>query len=301
MISPPLLRTGDKIGLVATGRKVCSQDIETACATLASWGLEVIRSPNLHSNAHQYLAGSDAQRLADFQQLLNNPEIKAVICARGGYGTTRILDDLDFSALITNPKWIVGFSDITAFHLKLHKLGIKSIHSTMPIVFAKSDSGPSVESLRSALFTNGTRISAQPNKSNKYGKATGQVMGGNLSLIVDAIGTSNDPDTSGKILVLEEVDEYSYRIDRMLVHLKRSGKLDHIAGMVIGHMTDIKETELSFGETIENIVLTKTSKQKYPIAFNFPIGHQNPNLAWVHGSVMTLNVTETGAELAPVP
>ncbi len=297
MVSPPLLQSGDKIGIVATGRRVCAQDIESACRTFVDWGLDVICAPNLHSNDHSYLAGSDEQRMSDLQELLNSSEIRAIICARGGYGTTRIVDDLDFSALITNPKWIVGFSDVTALHLRLHKLGIKSIHSTMPIFFSRSDSGPSVESLRQTLFAGINTISAEHNSSNRYGKATGPVIGGNLSLIADAIGTSDDPDTAGKILILEEVDEYSYRIDRMLMHLKRAGKLDGLAGLVIGHMTDIKEPELAFGETIENIVLNKTLQLNYPIAFNFPIGHENPNLAWVHGSLMTLDVTATGAQL----
>jgi muramoyltetrapeptide carboxypeptidase len=297
MVSPPLLQSGDKIGIVATGRRVCGQDIESACDTFVDWGLDVICTPNLYSTDHSYLAGSDAQRMSDLQQLLNSPEIRAIICARGGYGTTRIVDDLDFSALITNPKWIVGFSDVTALHLRLYKLGIKSIHSTMPIFFSRSDSVPSVESLRQTLFAGINTIAAAPNSSNRYGKATGQIIGGNLSLIADAIGTSDDPDTAGKILILEEVDEYSYRIDRMLMHLKRAGKLDNLAGMVIGHMTDIKEPELAFGETIENIVLNKTLQLNYPIAFDFPIGHENPNLAWVHGALMTLDVTASGAQL----
>ena len=241
-----------------------------------------------------------SERLSDFQQMIDNPDIKAIVCARGGYGTTRIIDALDFSSLYKNPKWIVGFSDVTALHLKLFKVGIKSVHGTMPLLFSNAENNSSIESLRRSLVGESEVITSSPNPLNKFGKATAPIMGGNLSLIVDSIGTSTDPDTNGKILVLEEIDEYKYKIDRMLMHLKRSGKLDNLAGLIVGHMTDIKDPEIPFGETIEEIVVSKTTKKNYPIAFNFPIGHENPNLAWVHGSVMTLNVTEAGAQLLPI-
>ncbi len=300
MISPPLLSTGDKIGITATGRKVSAKDVEIAYTFFRSWGLEVITAPNLHSTAHAYLAGSDAERLTDFQQFIDSPDIKAIVCARGGYGTTRILDRLDFTSLYKTPKWIIGFSDVTALHLKLFKLGIKSIHGTMPILFPRVENAESIESLQGSLTGESVFISASPNKSNRTGKATAPVIGGNLSLIVDAIGTSSDPDTNGKILILEEVDEYKYKVDRMFMHLKRAGKLDNLSGLIIGHMTDIKDSDLSFGETLEEIVLKKVFQKNYPVAFNFPIGHQYPNLAWVHGSVMTMNVAETGSQLMPV-
>ena len=300
MINPPLLKSGDKIGIVATGRKVNASNIESSRKIFASWGVEVLMSPNLHSNQHNYLAGSVLERLSDFQQMIDNPDIKAIVCARGGYGTTRIIDGLDFSSLYKNPKWIVGFSDVTALHLKLFKVGLKSIHGTMPLLFSNAESNSSIESLRRSLIGESDVITSRPNPLNRFGKATAQIMGGNLSLIVDSIGTSADPDTNGKILVLEEIDEYKYKIDRMLTHLKRSGKLDYLAGLIVGHMTDIKDPEIPFGETIEEIVVSKTTKKNFPIAFNFPIGHENPNLAWVHGSVMTLNVTKAGAQLLPI-
>jgi muramoyltetrapeptide carboxypeptidase len=300
MISPPLLNKGDKIGITATGRKVSAKDVEIAYTFFRSWGLEVITAPNLHSNAHTYLAGSDAERLQDFQQLIDDPDIKAIVCARGGYGTTRILDQLDFTSLYKTPKWIIGFSDVTALHLKLFKLGIKSIHGTMPILFPKVENADSIESLKGSLTGESILISATSSKSNRLGKTTAPVIGGNLSLVVDAIGTSSDPDTNGKILILEEIDEYKYKVDRMFMHLKRSGKLDNLSGLIIGHMTDIKDSDLSFGETLEEIVLSKISQKNYPLAFNFPIGHQYPNLAWVHGSVMTLNVTDSESQLMPL-
>ena len=297
MIRPPSLKVGDKIGITAPGRKISTADVKIAVDLMQLWETEVVHAPNLFSNAHGYLAGSDAERITDLQQFVDDPEIKAIICARGGYGTTRILDKIDFSSLLRNPKWIVGFRDVTAMHLRLAKLGINSIHGTMPILFGHPDSRASVESLWATLKGDQPQISAPPDIINKHGEATGPVIGGNLSLIVDAIGTSNDPDTAGKILVLEEIDEYTYKIDRMLMHLKRSGKLDRLAGLIIGHMTDIKEPELPFGQSIKDIVLEKTSDQQYPLAFNFPIGHENPNLAWVHGASMTLSVTEKGSLL----
>jgi muramoyltetrapeptide carboxypeptidase len=299
MITPPFLKPGDKIGIVAPGRKISVEEVGAALTIIRGWGVNVNCSPNLFSKAHGYLAGSDHERISDIQQFVNDPDIKAIICARGGYGTTRILDDIDLSPLLKNPKWIVGFSDVTALHLRLSKLGISSIHATMPIFFPRPASGQSVESLWATLKGDKPGIFASPDKMNNYGEAIGQVIGGNLSLIVDAIGTSNDPDTAGKILVLEEIDEYTYKVDRMLMHLKRSGKFDNLAGLVIGHMTDIKEPELPFGQSIKDIILEKISGRTYPVAFNFPIGHENPNLAWIHGSVMTLNVTVHGSQLEP--
>ena len=299
MITPPYLKAGDKVGIAAPGRKISEDDFKAAAEIMGSWGVEVVPSGNLFSGAHGYLAGSDIERLNDFQNFIDDPDIKAIICARGGYGTTRILDDINFSRLQKNPKWIVGFSDITAMHLRLAKLGISSIHATMPVLFPRSDSRPSVESLWSALKGDQKVLFVPPDKTNRHGVATGQVIGGNLSLIADAAGTSNDPDTSGKILVLEEIDEYTYKIDRMLMHLKRSRKLDDLAGLVIGHMTDIKEPELPFGQTVREIIMEKVSDRRYPVSFNFPIGHENPNLAWIHGSLMSLTVAENGSQLAP--
>lgn len=290
MIKPDSLKIGDKVGVVATGRKVLFQDVEAAEKLFISWGLKVEFSPNLFSNNHPYLAATDEQRLNDLQSMLDDRGIKAIICVRGGYGTTRIIDRLDFTAFQERPKWIAGFSDITALHLKLFQLGIESIHSTMPILFSKPESFSSIVSLREILFGINTSINAEANKNNRPGKSTGQVIGGNLSLLVDSLATLCEPDFDAKILVMEEIDEYLYKIDRMLMQLKRAGKLDKLGGLVVGHMTDIKDTDPGFGETIEEVILSKVKDFDYPVAFNFPIGHENPNLAWRHGSVMTLTV-----------
>lgn len=298
MIRP--LKAGDKIGIVAPGRKVKRYDVDAAEEIFSSWGLRVVFSDNLFSNSHSYLAGSDTERLEDFQLMLSDKSIQAIVCARGGYGCTRILDKLDFTTLQLNPKWIVGFSDITALHLQIHKLGMTSVHGPMPIMFSKPDSGESIESLRKILFGEDFIIRALPGILNRHGKCTAPVIGGNLSLIVDALGTRSEPDTRGKILVLEEIDEYLYKIDRMIVQLKRAGKLNALAGLVLGHFTDIKDTELSFGESAEEIIRYHTSTYSYPIGFNFPIGHENPNLAWKHGDTMELLINEEEAFLRSI-
>lgn len=290
MITPPLLRAGNTIAITAPGRKVSQADMDIAIKTFQSWGFNVKLADNLFSTDHSYLAGTDMQRQDDLQSLINDANVHAIICARGGYGSTRIVDQIDFSPLIERPKFIIGFSDITAIHLKLYSLGIQSVHATMPILFPKDTSKPSIESLKRMLMEKPDRIQSPSNKYSIDGRGRGEVIGGNLSLINDALGTSSEPDTNGKILVIEEIDEYRYKIDRMLTQLKRAGKLENLAGLVIGHMTDIKDSELSFGETAEEIILNHTRQYNYPVAFGFPTGHENPNLAWLHGGMAELNV-----------
>jgi muramoyltetrapeptide carboxypeptidase len=298
MIRPPFLKSGDKIGIVAPGRKVSALDIEIAVQQFRSWGLEVVMAPNLFSTDENYLAGTDSQRQGDYQSMLDNPDIRAIINARGGYGTTRILDHLDFTAFQSNPKWIVGFSDITALHLKLAKLGFQSIHGTMPIVFGKADAADSIHSLRRYLFGDVHDIRTAGNPLNRNGHASGDVVGGNLSLIVDSLGTSSEVDTAGKILIIEEIDEYLYRIDRMLVHLKRAGKLRNLAGLIVGHMTGPLDTELRFGHSITDMILEHVGLSQYPVVFDFPSGHENPNLSWAHGGRAELLVNNEHVTLS---
>lgn len=291
MIQPQFLQLGDKVAIVAPGRKLDQASVDAAAIIMQNWGLNVLFGKNLFNSHHSYLSGTDEERLYDLQAALNDSSIKAIICARGGYGTTRILDQLDFTAFTKKPKWICGFSDITALHLKLQTLGMQSIHSTMPVLFTKEESTVSVESLRSILFGKAAALTAPPSAHNIHGDASGKVVGGNLSLIVDALGTASEISTENKILILEEVDEYVYRLDRMLVHLKRAGKLKNLSALIIGHMTDIKEGELPFGETVQQLIRYHIREYNYPVAFNFPTGHENPNMAWVQGASATLEVT----------
>jgi muramoyltetrapeptide carboxypeptidase len=223
--------------------------------------------------------------------MIDDPGIKAIICARGGYGSTRIVEDIDFTKLNKEPKWVIGFSDVTAFHLQLVSRGVASIHATMPIFFSNDDSADSVESLRNVLFSGSCEIEMTPEKENRIGRAEGEVIGGNLSLLVDALTTPSEPDTNNKILIVEEVDEYFYKLDRMFTQLRRTGKLQKLAGLVIGHMTDIKNPELAFGETVSQIVMHAVRDYHYPVAFSFPSGHQNPNIAWIHGGKGILDVS----------
>lgn len=292
MIKPGQMKKGDKIALVAPSRKVSPTDVEPAITRLEEWGLKVVRGEHLFSDDHSYLSGTDEQRLHDLQSALNDPTIKAIIAARGGYGSTRIIDQLDFTAFRYHPKWIIGFSDITALHLKLLHQSAMSIHGTMPILFSKPGSTDSVESLKRVMFTGEYTIHCNAHPSNRNGTAQGTVIGGNLSLVVDSLGTSSEPDTSSCILVVEEIDEYKYRLDRMLTQLKRAGKLSNLKGLVVGHMTDIKDSELPFGISVESIILDAVGQYHYPVAFGFPSGHENPNLAWIHGGTATLNVSK---------
>lgn len=292
------LSPGDKIGIVASARKINQPDVEFASNLLSSWGFNVSLSRNIYSPHHSYLSGTDEERLQDIQSMIDNPEIRCILCARGGYGSTRILDAIDFSVLKKSPKWIVGFSDITAIHLKLFKQGLVSVHGTMPVLFSKADSLHSVESLRKLLLQVDCKIESPPFELNRKGTVVGKVIGGNLSLVADSLGTPTEPDTNNTILVLEEIDEYLYKIDRMITQLKRAGKLKNLKGLIIGHMTDIKDTELSFGEQVEDIILNAVKDMNYPIAFRFPSGHENPNIAWLHGAEAELSVTSKGAVLS---
>jgi muramoyltetrapeptide carboxypeptidase len=295
MNTPPFLKPGDKVGILATARRIAPNDIAGAVDLFNEWKLEVSLSPYLFSVDHSYLAGTDDQRTAALQQFVDDPTMAAIFCARGGYGTTRIIDQIDFSQFQKFPKWIIGFSDVTALHLKIASLGAKSIHGTMPALFSKDAS--SVESLRMALFDQPVNLDASENRSNKGGAGKGQLVGGNLSLLVDSLGTSYEVNSEGKILIVEEVDEYLYKIDRMFVQLKRSKKLEKLAGIVVGHFSEIKDTELPFGESFEEIIRFHTKEYNYPIGFNFPIGHMNPNYAWISGADALLEVEEKGSTL----
>lgn len=297
MKHPPLLTAGDTIGILAPARKIHRTDVEFAAELFASWGLKTKVADNIYSDHHAYLSGSDAERLSDVQTLFNDPSVNAVISARGGYGSTRIVDQVDYSTLLAHPKWLIGFSDITAFHLKFQQLGIASIHGTMPVLFSKPDAAQSLESLRRLLFDGECVMETQPSRGNRAGKGTGEVIGGNLSLILDSFSTASEPDLAGKILILEEIDEYVYRVDRMMTQLRRTGKLEKLKGLVVGHMTDIKESEFVFGENVQQIICNAVRDYTYPVAFRFPTGHENPNLAWINGGVATLEVTAAKSSL----
>lgn len=293
MIRP--LQPGDKIAIIATARLISHEDIATAIDILQGWGLEVEVGPTVGAQ-YGVFAGDDALRLQDLQQALDRPDIKAIICARGGYGTTRILDQVDFSRFQQHPKWIVGFSDITSLLCHIHSLGIESVHGIMPLLFPTGTEA-ALDSLRRVLFGEKLSYSTGAHAFNRTGIAEGQLIGGNLALLHNVSGTSSDFSTKGKILFLEDVDEYLYSIDRMMVHLDRAGKLKDLAGLIVGHFSDMKDNAIPFGKDAYEIIAEHSGKYSYPVCYGFPTGHEPDNLALVCGRTARLEVAENGVRL----
>jgi muramoyltetrapeptide carboxypeptidase len=296
MITPPFLTYGDKVGLVATARKISLDELKEGIALLKSWGLVPVIGNTIGLEEHQY-AGTDYQRAQDVQQMLDNPEIKAIWCARGGYGTVRLIDQLDFYKFVKYPKWIAGYSDVTVLHSHLNKIGFKTIHGTMPVslegntAFAKT-------SLKQSLFGEKPNFSYNTtNALNRPGKAKGELVGGNLSILFSLCGSSSNIDTAGKILFIEDLDEYLYHIDRMIVNLKRNRMLDHCAGMVVGGMTKMHDNRIPFGKTAQEIVMDAVKECDFPVAFDFPAGHLDDNRALVLGSEVALIVENSKASI----
>ena len=272
MIIPKALQRSDTAGILATAKKVAPEEITPAIEIFKSWGLEVVSGINLYEGNY-YLAGTDQERIEDLQNMINDPEIKAVFCARGGYGTTRIIDKIDLGPLHKNPKWIIGYSDITALHGQLFNAGIASIHGIMPFQMHKKGAEAAVQSLKKLLFEKELTIRIKSEPGNKSGNAEAMLIGGNLSMLCSVAGTKSEVDFRDKILFIEEVDEYLYQVDRMMVQLKRSGKLDHLAGLVVGQFTDMQENDTPFGKNVNEVILEHVGEYDYPVCFNFPVGH----------------------------
>ncbi len=289
MHQPPVLKKGDKIAITAPARKISKEEIQPAVDILTKWGLEVILSKNLFNIDNQY-SGTDKERTADLQTVLDDETIKAVISARGGYGTIRIIDKIDFTKFKKHPKWIIGYSDVTVLHSHIHTLGIETVHATMPINFTKN--AEALETLRKALFGEQLQYETEVHPLNRKGNAEAALTGGNLSLLYALTGSISDIDTKGKILFIEDLDEYLYHIDRMMMNLKRSGKLDHLAGLIVGGLSDMKDNAVSFGKTVEEIIFDAVREYKYPVCFNFPAGHIDRNLALYFGRKVKLEIAD---------
>lgn len=287
LLQPNYLKRGDKIGIVACARKISREELQSALDTFKRWGLEVVLSPNLFQQGHQF-SGTDEERASDLQLFLNDPSIKAIISARGGYGTVRIIDKIDFTAFAQQPKWVIGYSDITVLHSHIHNLGIQTLHATMPINFDKNPEA--TDSLRKALFGEKLEYSLVAHKLNRSGETAAPLVGGNLSLLYALSGSRSDIDTKGKIMFIEDLDEYLYHIDRMMIQLKRAGKLAHLAGLIVGGMSDMKDNTIPFGKTAEEIILDAVKEYNYPVCFNFPAGHIDRNLALRLGADVKLVV-----------
>jgi muramoyltetrapeptide carboxypeptidase len=291
---PAYLKKGDTVAIIATARKISEEEIKPAIAFLESYGLNVICGAHLYKTDNQF-AGTDEQRASDLQWALDNKEVKAIIIARGGYGTVRLFEHIDFTEFKKHPKWLVGYSDVTVLHSAIHQLGIASLHATMPLNFFKNKEA--TKSLVEALFGTHEQIELEAHFFNKTGKATSELVGGNLSLLFTLSGTPYDIDTTNKILFIEDLDEYLYHIDRMMMQLKLSGKLKHLAGLVIGGMTDMKDNAIPFGKTEEDIIIDAVREYNYPVCFDFPAGHIDRNLALYFGRTVELNVQSKNVSL----
>ncbi|WP_374166169.1 LD-carboxypeptidase [Arcticibacter sp. MXS-1] len=290
MITPPYLQKGDRIAITCPGKSLPS-DISTAIDLLSSWGLEVVLGDTVHASHHQF-AGTDELRAKDLQRFLDDPSIKAIVAARGGYGTIRIVDQLDLAGFVKSPKWLVGFSDITVLHSHLHACcQVQTIHGQMPLNVPDATK-PSLDSLRSALFGEKLRYEYQPQTTGRAGQASGILIGGNLTLLVIMTGSVSQMDYHDKILFIEDVGEYLYSIDRMLWQLKRAGKLSQLRGLIVGGFTDVKDNAIPFGESIPEIVMNLVKEYSYPVCFDFPAGHIPDNYSLRLGSEVDLFVSE---------
>ncbi|NQY66545.1 MAG: LD-carboxypeptidase [Flavobacteriales bacterium] len=292
MIKPAYLKEGDKIGIVSTARKISKEELKPCIEHLKSWGLKVILGKHIYDIENQ-MAGTDEARAEDMQTMLDDPNIRAIMCARGGYGTVRIIDKLYFSSFKKSPKWIIGFSDVTALHTSIHNRGYETIHGAMAINFYKDkDPRMAISTLRKALFNAPLAHTADAHPMNRKGKAKGQVVGGNLSIIYSMMGSESQMRTDGKILFLEDLDEYMYHIDRMIMNLKRSGMLNKISGLVVGGMTDMNDNAIAFGRNVQEIILDAVKNYDYPVCFDFPAGHIDDNRALIMGAEAELIVDD---------
>lgn len=294
MIIPPYLKAGDTVAIIATARKISREELEPALQLLQQHGLKVELGQHLFAVDRQF-AGTDEQRRADLQWALDHPEIKAIIIARGGYGTVRLINGIDFSGFKQQPKWLVGYSDVTVLHNTIHQLGIASLHATMPINFLKNQEA--TQSLIDCLFDKPWSLQINGHVLNRSGSCGGTLVGGNLSLLFALSGTKFDLDTTDKILFIEDLDEYLYHIDRMMMQLKLSGKLSCLKGLVVGGMTEMKDNVTPFGKNAEEIILEAVQEYNYPVCFNFPAGHIDRNLALYLGKECKLDINQQTVKL----
>lgn len=296
-MKPLFLQAGDTVAIIATAKKIKPGEIDGAIHEIESWGLNVICGPNLYSEDRQF-AGTIEQRTSDLQWAIDHPKAKAVLFARGGYGTVHLIDNLDWTHFKQSPKWLCGFSDLTVLHNHVSKnLDIETMHSTMPIFFKDGIKNEGSESLKKALFGNHQEILFTPNNLNKTGSAEGKLVGGNLSVLLSISGSASDFDPNGKILFLEDLTEYFYHLDRMMWQLKRSGKLESLAGLVVGQFTEMIDNPIPFGKTAYEIILDAVSEYQYPVAFNAPIGHVSHNEVVFMNNDARLEVSDSQSTL----
>ena len=291
MQKPSNLKQGDKVVILSTARKISEAEIVPAVNVFKEWGLEVILGANLFTEDNQF-SGTTEQRISDFQQALDDQSIKAIFCARGGYGTVKIIDELDFTNLKKNPKWVVGYSDVTVLHNHINQnFNIETLHATMPINFS-TNTAESLNSLKKVLFGESLSYDFTTYQMNREGVAEGKVVGGNLSIIYSLTGTNSQIDTKGKILFIEDLDEYLYHVDRMMMNLKRVGILKDLSGLVVGGMSDMNDNAIAYGKSVLEIISEAVSDYNYPVCFGFPAGHIDDNRTLIMGRNATLNVSK---------
>ena len=288
---PKKLQKGDTIAMVSTATKVSKKELAPAILFANKMGLEVHLGKTIAAEKNQY-AGDDALRAQDFQHALDNPHIKAIWCARGGYGTIRMVDLLNFTQFIQQPKWLIGFSDVTVLHSHINKLQIPTIHGQMCLEIEKK-SQASRDTLHHLLFHENPAInySFESSPLSRNGRATGTLVGGNLSVLYSILDSPSQVDWHGKVLFIEDLDEMLYHIDRMMQNLKRSGRLKNLAGLIVGGMSEMRDNTISFGKTAHEIIFETVQEYQYPVCFNFPAGHIQDNRALVFGKQVTLEVS----------
>jgi muramoyltetrapeptide carboxypeptidase len=291
---PQPLASGDLIYITAPAKAIEKEHVDFAVAFFENAGFRVLVSKNCLGQ-HHYFSGTDEERLEDLQYGIDHPEVKAIVCARGGYGCVRIIDRIQWASMLREPKWMVGFSDVTVFHQHLQRFNLPSIHGSMVLNF-KDNSHEALNTLLMALKGESFSVAATSN-FNKSGSAEGTIVGGNLSIVYSLIGTNNQPDYSDKILFVEDLAEHLYHIDRMFYALNKSGILDKISGLVVGGMTELEDTATPFGMSVEEIILAHFQYRNIPIAFGFPAGHLNDNRALILGKKVRFNVEGTTSEL----
>lgn len=278
---PPYLQQGDTIGLVCPAGFMPVEKISECIRVInEDWGFTT-KVGNTVGKQYHYFSGTDDERIDDFQQMLDDDNIKAILCARGGYGLSRIIDKIDFKKFRKSPKWIIGFSDITVLHSHIYSnYSIATLHSPMANAFNEEGyKNKFVQSLRHVLEGKKIKYEVETHEFNKKGEVIGETVGGNLALLAHLVGTASDLKTKGRILFIEDVGEYLYNIDRMLYQLKRSGKLDKLAGLIVGGFTDMKDTERPFGQTVYEIIHDAVAEYNYPVCFDFPVSHGERNYA----------------------
>ncbi len=300
MIRPMYLKSGDTVAIVAPSGVLQNREseIKQAEVLLKSWGLHVVKGKHIF-NQNGHFAGTDAERAEDFQSAMDDPKIKAIWCARGGYGTVRILDRLDYTRIKQSPKWLLGYSDITALHNQFHNLGLETIHTMMCTSLSDdpNEIKQTIDTFKDAIFGKPLSYTLGGSTYNKPGTVTAPLVGGNLTMLHTMLGSETSIDTSGKILFIEEIGEYAYHIDRMLQSLKRAGYFENCKGLLVGDITKVRKNTTEFGRTIEEIILDAVAEYNFPVAFNMPAGHEKDNRALILGRKVQLTVAKDQATL----